>query len=104
MMEKYDRAVCTSELRLRSSIFGLIKDRSWVPTAAFEVPKELEGGEVETKLPPALQVNPQVNDAMKDPIPEETVVSSDECSSTSSITWGNKSDCLSEVDIADLGP
>ena len=38
MMERYDRAICTTELRLRSSILGMITDSKWTPTQAFEVP------------------------------------------------------------------
>ena len=38
MPDKYDRAVCTAELRLRGTILQKIATEAWVPTAAFEVP------------------------------------------------------------------
>ena len=100
MMEKYDRAICTTELRLRSSIFGMITDKKWEPTPAFEVPLTL------TDSHEGVLVNPPVKEKDDESHEDtqgkrtETVEESD--SSTSSITWDNKSDGLSEVDITDL--
>ena len=38
MMEHYDRAVCTTELRLRDDILRRVRTQNWVPTGSFEVP------------------------------------------------------------------
>ena len=99
MMEKYDRAICTTELRLRGSIFDLIPDHKWLPTPAFEVPQPLLDSNATSSAPQT-----GMNQAGTRPTPavEEIVDESDGGSSTSSITWDNKSDVLSEVDIADL--
>ena len=104
MMERYDKAVCTTELRLRSSIFGMITDRSWVPTQSYEVPNQLKitPDEGVTQLVPSQAVRADEGWAPQMPKGEDKVESSDGGSSTSSITWDNKSDGLSEVDIADL--
>ena len=40
MMDTYDRALRTTELRLRSSIFEKITIADWVPTHSFEVPNK----------------------------------------------------------------
>ena len=99
-MEKYDRDICTTELRLGSSIFGTITDNKWEPTPAFEVPKPLANSL------DANQTNPQVtNEKTIEQVTthvERIEAVSDDDSSTSSMTWDNKSDGLSEVDIADL--
>ena len=38
MMEHYDRAVCTAELRPRNSVLRKIRGDSWGPTPAFQAP------------------------------------------------------------------
>ena len=100
MMETYDRDVCATELRLGRSISGMITDRKWSPTAAFEAPRPIsdtnEGSVVPGITPTVEIVQPMT------PITEEIEGDTDEGPSTSSMTWGNKSDGLSEVDIADL--
>ena len=109
MMEKYDRAVCTTELRLRSSIFGMITDSKWTPTAAFEVPLSLVKGEAMASNQTAISEpwsGHQVSENSIQATPTmERIEEVSDGSSTSSITWDNKSDGLSEVEevnIADL--
>ena len=78
----------------------MISDNKWEPNPAFEVPKPL------TNSPDANRTNLQVSNgkAIEQLTTQvegiETV--SDDDSSTASMTWDNKPDGLSEVDIADL--
>ena len=39
MPDRYDRAVCATELRIRDDILGRVR-AGWVPAAAFELPKK----------------------------------------------------------------
>ena len=100
MMEKYDRAICTTELRLGSSIFGMITDKKWEPTLAFEVPLSLPKPHHVDQVTPHENPGNDESRLITQVKTDETVGESD--SSTSSMTWDNKSDGLSEVDISDL--
>ena len=102
MMERYDRAICTTELRLRSSILGMITDSKWTPTQAFEVPGQITDPPCTTQTLTLAATGSSEKDKPQLPKEGGIVDSSDGGSSTSSITWENKSDGLSEVDIADL--
>ena len=39
MPDRYDRAVCATELRIRDEILGRARE-GWAPAAAFELPKK----------------------------------------------------------------
>ena len=45
MCDRYDRAVCATELKLRNSILAKL-DGGWRPVPEFEVPKEEKGRDV----------------------------------------------------------
>ena len=38
MPDKYDRAICATELRLRNEILEKVRTESWRPTDSFEIP------------------------------------------------------------------
>ena len=40
MPDRYDRAVCSTELRLRYEILSKVREEQWRPTNSFEVPSE----------------------------------------------------------------
>ena len=110
MMETYDRAFCTSELRLRSKILGNITIDGWQPTKEFEVPQQIgDANNVQNGGSPSNQATLKIKDSpatqevaglVKNEQNDDVGESGDE-SSTSSVTWDNES-VLSEVDIADL--
>ena len=107
MMETYDRAVCTSELRLRNTIMGKITSEGRSPTKAFEVPPAASfedmpptrGSDSSGDTQVAIIPTPNKNAATGVIITEGEL--SEDDSSTSSLTW-DKLSVLSEVDIADL--
>ena len=106
MMETYDRADCTSELRLRNTIMGKIAIEGWSPTKAFEVPPT---DSIENNPPVQEPASGRETQVGTSATPKEDAVNkvSTDCelsgddSSTSSLTW-DKVSVLSEVDIADL--
>ena len=78
----------------------MITDKKWEPTQAFEVPLTLtDSPDVNQKNPLMTQEKAESHVATQ---VQRTETVSDDDSSTSSMAWGNKSDGLSEVDIADL--
>ena len=48
MPDRYDRAVCSTELRIRNDIFSRIRDEGWQPTPAFEIPGGKKGAATKT--------------------------------------------------------
>ena len=111
MMETYDRAVCTSELRLRGSIFHKITDENWEPEKEFEAPAvkdspapTLVGGSAITTVVKAVtNDNPsEGGPGCGKGEPGETLGLSDEDDTSSSSITRGKTSVLSEVDIADL--
>ena len=104
MMESYGRSLRTTELRLWRSIFGMASDRSWAPTASFEVPKQFRDttSVAMPEIPSKLAAGP--SECTRPHAPKQgggALALSDDGSSASSMTWGNKADGLCEVDIAD---
>ena len=81
MPERYDRAVCVTELRIRDDIVSRIVRDGWRPEASFAVPAK--------GLPKPLS---QASDLPTQASPPETFVETDSASSTSS----------EEVDISKL--
>ena len=110
-MDTYDRAVCTTELRVRNSNLGKITNSGWAPTPSFDVPnnqlrdvtQQSGGSEVSQ---PKKQSDHGATSAIVVKLGQDTPpalrAESDENSSTSSVAWDNASDVLSEVDIEDL--
>ena len=86
MMEHYDRAVCTTELRLRGNILGGIRNDAWAPTPAFQVP----AADPVAKGP--------CPDAETKPEPDTQSDVSDQ----TSLGMGVSETVFSEVDISDL--
>ena len=92
MMGHYDRAVCTTELRLRNDILQKIRGQEWEPTPAFQVPVE----EAKVKLSQASTV---AECSQPDPSDPETA---SDASDRTSLGADVGEDVSSEVDILDL--
>ena len=78
-------------------------DRSWAPTASFEVPKRLRDttSVAMPEIPSELTVCPSECTRPHAPKQGGDQALSDDGSSTSSMTLRNKADGLFEVDISD---
>ena len=61
-VEMYGRSVRSTELRMGRSIFGMVSDRRWVPTASFEAPEQLRDttSVAMPEIPPELTTGPSV--------------------------------------------
>ena len=104
MMERYYRDVCVAELRLGNSIFGKITNGRRAPTGSFEVPHPSAEPGINEKagISQEIATIPSERDKSCLPQPEELLEQSGDDASTSSATWDNRSDVLSDVDISDL--
>ena len=99
-MDTYDRALCTTELRLRNSIFEKITVEGWFPTQSSEVRnKSIKDNTSATKTPPISQ--PLLKIENNDPseggggsekaTPAESEGQPNGESPTSSVSWHNVS-------------
>ena len=110
MMDTYDRALCTTELRQRNSIFGKIANDGWTPTKSSDVPRVADvirttppRGSAQEQTVLRIKNEPAIETTSSGKAcePSQIIEESEDDSSASSITWGNCS-ILSEADIADL--
>ena len=113
MMDRYDRALCTTELRLRNGIVSRISAEGWAPTASFEVPEEpkLTTGVTPMKGEPTPTPDDTPQDGGPTPAPEvvpvKGVAPPGESDSETSVGTAPSDhiDDIEEVDISDLfGP